>query len=101
MNTLRFLAQHCAETGNLGEAEGYCMRLLDFGGNHREEAKMLLRDIRLHLQPGASAMEKGLPGEQPGTPKRGDAEDDSSDGGMDMDTGMDMSPDGSDFSLSD
>jgi len=101
VNTLRFLAQHCAETGNLGEAEGYCMRLLDFGGNHREEAKMLLRDIRLHLQPGASAMEKGLPGEQPGTPKRGDAEDDSSDGGMDMDTGMDMSPDGSDFSLSD
>ena len=41
VNTLRFLAQHCAETGNLGEAEGYCMRLLDFGGNHREEAKML------------------------------------------------------------
>ena len=90
VNTLRFLAQFCAETGSLAEAEDYCMRLLDFGGNHREEAKMLLRDIRLHLQPHA---------EQPGTPEQADPDDDSS-GGMDMDTGMDMSPDGSELSYS-
>ena len=51
---------------------------------------MLLRDIRLHLQPQA---------EQPGTPEQADPDDDSS-GGMDMDTGMDMSPDGSELSYS-
>ena len=45
VNTRRFLAQYCAETGDLGEAEGYCMRLLDFGGNNREEAKIHHRQV--------------------------------------------------------
>ena len=43
---LLFLAQFCKDSGNLQEAQLYCNRLLDFGGQEKEEAKALLRDIR-------------------------------------------------------
>jgi hypothetical protein len=36
----------CQEAGRLEEAEGYCIRLLDFGGPAKEGAKSLLREIR-------------------------------------------------------
>ena len=45
--TLMFLTQHCKGTGRLHESEMYCARLLDYGGNHREDAKSLLKEIRL------------------------------------------------------
>ena len=43
---LLFLANHCKDTGSLAEAQQYCSRLLDFGGQEKEEAKALLRDIK-------------------------------------------------------
>ena len=55
VNALRFLAQHAVAAGLPAEAEGYCTRLLDYGGNHREEAKALLRDLQAHLPPAAAA----------------------------------------------
>ncbi|QDZ24131.1 subunit 8 of anaphase-promoting complex [Chloropicon primus] len=47
VQTLMFLTQHCKGTGRLNESEVYCARLLDYGGNHREDAKSLLKEIRL------------------------------------------------------
>ena len=47
VQTLMFLTQHCKGTGRLHESEVYCARLLDYGGNHREDAKSLLKEIRL------------------------------------------------------
>ena len=47
---LLFLATHCKDSGALEEAQQYCSRLLDFGGQEKEEAKALLRDIRSQFQ---------------------------------------------------
>ena len=47
---LLFLANYCKDTGALQEAQQYCSRLLDFGGQEKEEAKALLRDIRSRSQ---------------------------------------------------
>lgn len=33
-------------TGNLAEAEAYCLQLLDYGAPSKEKAKSLLREIR-------------------------------------------------------
>ena len=43
---LLFLANFCKDTGAFQEAQQYCSRLLDFGGQEKEEAKALLRDIK-------------------------------------------------------
>ena len=47
---LHFLAHHYKDLGALEEAQQYCSRLLDFGGQQKEEAKALLRDIRSQFQ---------------------------------------------------
>ena len=73
VQTLMFLTQHCKGTGRLGESEVYCSRLLDYGGNHREDAKSLLKEIRLlriHSEEGGGG--------------GGNAESDEDDGGMSM-----------------
>lgn len=55
MNTLHSLGeiehflslQSCLQaTGNLAEAEAYCLQLLDYGAPSKEKAKSLLREIR-------------------------------------------------------
>jgi len=51
---LLFLANHCKDTGDLQEAQQYASRLLDFGGQEKEEAKALLRDIRSRFTQEAS-----------------------------------------------
>ena len=43
---LLFLANYCKDTGALQEAQQHCSRLLDFGGQEKEEAKALLSDIK-------------------------------------------------------
>ncbi len=47
---LLFLANYCKDSGSLQEAATYCSRLLDYGGQEKEEAKALLRDIRSQSQ---------------------------------------------------
>ena len=47
-------------TGNLSEAEAYCLQLLDYGAPSKEKAKSLLREIRSlqrhqHTAPPAEA----------------------------------------------
>ena len=49
---LLFLAYYCKDTGELQEAQQHCSRLLDIGGQERDEAKALLRDIRSQSQYG-------------------------------------------------
>ena len=51
---LLFLAYYCKDTGELKEAQQHCSRLLDIGGQERDEAKALLRDIRSHATHGGS-----------------------------------------------
>ena len=43
---LLFLAYYCKDTAARPEAQQYCSRLLDYGGQEKEEAKALLREIR-------------------------------------------------------
>ena len=51
---LLFLAYYCKDTGKLKEAQQHCSRLLDIGGQERDEAKALLRDIRSQATHGAT-----------------------------------------------
>ncbi|EFJ14516.1 hypothetical protein SELMODRAFT_268860 [Selaginella moellendorffii] len=46
VDALLFLATHSKNQGFLDDSEMYCMRLLDYGGPAKEEAKALLREIR-------------------------------------------------------
>ena len=73
--TLLFLTQHCKGTGRLDESEKYCARLLDYGGNHREDAKSLLKEIRLLKIGSAGARE---------TDPENASDDNSDDGEMDL-----------------
>lgn len=45
IDALLYLAHYCKDNGKMSEAEGYCLRLLDFAGKEKEEAKSLLREI--------------------------------------------------------
>eukprot|EP01132_Coremiostelium_polycephalum_P003667 gene3667-4566_t len=45
IDALLFLANNCKNIGLLVEAEKYCLRLLDYAGPEKEEAKALLREI--------------------------------------------------------
>ncbi|XP_017227551.1 anaphase-promoting complex subunit 8 isoform X5 [Daucus carota subsp. sativus] len=56
VKALMFLAQHCKEQKRLEEAAVYCTRLLDYTGPEREQAKNLLRGIRLE-QSSSPAMD--------------------------------------------
>lgn len=56
VKALMFLAQHCKEQKKLEEAAVYCTRLLDYTGPEREQAKSLLRGIRLE-QSSSPAMD--------------------------------------------
>lgn len=45
IEALLYLAHYWKELGQMAEAEHYCLRLLDFAGKEKEEAKALLREI--------------------------------------------------------
>lgn len=47
---LLVLAAHYKDCGRLGEAEHYCMRLLDCGGQARDQAKAILRELHSEQQ---------------------------------------------------
>ena len=81
--TLMFLTQHCKGTHRLDEAERYCARLLDYGGNHREDAKSLLKEIRLLKMHRQGERE----GEGGGAGQAGSGDDD--DGSMSMSDDID------------
>ena len=51
---LLFLAYYYRDIGELTEAHQHCSRLLDIGGQERDEAKALLRDIRSQSTYGAN-----------------------------------------------
>ena len=49
-------------TGNLAEAEAYCLQLLDYGAPSKEKAKSLLREVRSlqrHQHQAAPAADTG------------------------------------------
>lgn len=46
LDALIYLAEYAKATGNLAEAEAYCLQLLDYGAPSKEKAKSLLREIR-------------------------------------------------------
>lgn len=46
LDALIYLAEYAKATGNLTEAESYCLQLLDYGAPSKEKAKSLLREIR-------------------------------------------------------
>ncbi|KAL6048054.1 anaphase-promoting complex component apc8 [Balamuthia mandrillaris] len=45
VDALLFLAQYMKKKGELKQAEGFCLRLLDYAGREKEEAKAMLREI--------------------------------------------------------
>ncbi|KAF2073318.1 hypothetical protein CYY_005371 [Polysphondylium violaceum] len=45
IDALLFLANHCKNTNLLNQAEKYCLRLLDYAGPEKEEAKAILIEI--------------------------------------------------------
>jgi len=45
IEALLYLAHYWKDKGKMAEAEEYCLRLLDFAGKEKEEAKALLREI--------------------------------------------------------
>ncbi|GAM17299.1 hypothetical protein SAMD00019534_004740 [Acytostelium subglobosum LB1] len=45
IDALLFLANYHKNIGELDQAEKYCLRLLDYAGPEKEEAKALLRDV--------------------------------------------------------
>ncbi|EFA82826.1 anaphase promoting complex subunit 8 [Heterostelium album PN500] len=50
IDALHFLAHHHKKLGQFDQAEKYCLRLLDYAGPEKEEAKALLKDIRVGNQ---------------------------------------------------
>ncbi|KYR00221.1 anaphase promoting complex subunit 8 [Tieghemostelium lacteum] len=45
IDALLYLANHCRNTNKLSQSEKYCLRLLDYAGPEKEEAKSILREI--------------------------------------------------------
>ena len=50
VEALLFLAAHCRACARLSDAEAYCMRLLDSGGQARDQAKAILRELHSEQQ---------------------------------------------------
>jgi tetratricopeptide (TPR) repeat protein len=63
VDALSFLAEHAQQQGDLTAAEGYFMRLLDYGADHKERAKASLRELRaMTAGPVAAGASGGTPG---------------------------------------